>query len=85
MGAATDFENSRPDPQTPGGNLTEDATHFTPFPASGQQEAADGVFGNSAAVAYHPTRRFVQRVSILAWTVAATVAVSLFLRLPTVV
>jgi len=30
-------------------------------------------------------RRFVQRVSILAWTVAATVAISLFLRLPTVV
>ena len=85
MGAATDFENSRPDPQTPGGNLTEDATHFTPFPAGGQQEVAGGVFGNSAAAAYHPTRRFVQRVSILAWTVAATVAVSLFLRLPTVV
>ncbi len=34
---------------------------------------------------YGQNRRFVQRVSVLAWTVAATVAISLFLRLPTVV
>lgn len=52
----------------------ERSGNFTPFPGSGQLEPAE---------TYHP--RFVQRVSILAWAVATAVAVSLFLRLPTVV
>ena len=39
----------------------------------------------SSPAAGGPNRRFVQRVSVLAWTVAATVSISLFLRLPTVV
>ena len=52
----------------------EDSRHFTPFPTSGQQRPWQ-----------YRNRRFVQRVSILGWTVAATVSVSLFLRLPTVV
>lgn len=34
---------------------------------------------------YRPDRRFIQRVSVLSWTVAATVSISLFLRLPTAV
>lgn len=34
---------------------------------------------------YRADGRFVQRVSVLAWTVTATVSVSLFLRLPTAV
>jgi len=56
-------------------------------PAGGSPSlAATGMDRIAPAVAgYGPNRLFVQRVSVLAWTVAATVAISLFLRLPTVV
>ncbi|MXZ21131.1 MAG: hypothetical protein F4Y84_11100 [Caldilineaceae bacterium SB0665_bin_25] len=56
-------------------------------PAGGSPSlAATGMDRSApAAAAYGSNRRFVQRVSVLAWTVAATVAISLFLRLPTVV
>ena len=85
MSAKTDFDFRRPSPRAPGGNQTEDEGHFTPFPASGQQGNAEGAFRGHSATVYRPNRRFVQRVSVLAWTVAATVSISLFLRLPTVV
>ena len=85
MGATTDFDVNRPHPHAAGENQTEDAGHFTPFTASGQQgNLAHALRGPSATV-YNPNRRFVQRVSVLAWTVAATVSVSLFLRMPTFV
>ena len=60
---------------------------YRPFGESGEQITGQSGGGSPsfAATVYGPNRRFVQRVSVLAWTVAATVAISLFLRLPTVV
>ncbi len=70
---------------------------YSPFAASEQQnrwqsESARPTFAEmgmersaTSPAAFGPNRRFVQRVSVLAWTVAATVSISLFLRLPTVV
>ncbi len=63
----------------------EDAGHFTPFPTTGQQIRHERLAGVELVGMSNSNRRFVQRVSTLAWTVAATVALSLFLRLPTVV
>lgn len=70
---------------------------YSPFAADGQESTRHSDGGSpsfaeegmgrpaTSATAYGHNRRFVQRVSVLAWTVAATVAISLFLRLPTVV
>lgn len=63
----------------------DDADYFTPFAASGQQRSLESPLRGGSATVYGPNRRFVQRVSVLAWTVAATVSISLFLRLPTIV
>ena len=85
MSATTDFDVHRSRPHAAGENQMEDPGHFTPFAASGQQSHFAHAFPGHPAAVYQPNRRFVQRVSVLAWTVAATVSISLLLRLPTVV
>ena len=75
----------------------ETENRYSPFAASGQQNTWQSGGGRptfaemgmersaTPPAVFGPNRRFVQRVSVLAWTVAATVSISLFLRLPTVV